>query len=118
MSSPPPLLCFRLAQLLAFYLGTVEGVLGAGSQLAEALRASRAMALRTFHEALRQRGAKLLRYPPPPPRDLTPPQQVRGGRQPWGLVGGPAMGCRAGPAGRPPCDLRPALLLSSSVAAG
>ena len=92
MSSPPPLLCFRLAQLLAFYLGTVEGVLGAGSQLAEALRASRAMALRTFHESLRQRGAKLLRYPPPPPRDLTPPQQVRGGRQPGGLVGGPAMG--------------------------
>lgn len=34
MSSPPPLLCFRLAQLLAFYLATVEGLLGAGSQLA------------------------------------------------------------------------------------
>jgi hypothetical protein len=199
MSSPPPLLCFRLAQLLAFYLATVEGLLGAGSQLAggrgtaapalaagcggscravnkgcggvgaegrcfhpctcsmlephpyftatahphkhslhslwntctasqisvstqthtmplrprpclalfscvppppphtvrdtctykhthapqhppaaaEALRSSRAMAQRTFHETLRQRGDKLLRYPPPPPRDLTPPQQVR-----------------------------------------
>lgn len=36
MSSPPPLLCFRLSQLLAFYLGTVEGLLGAGSQLAGA----------------------------------------------------------------------------------
>lgn len=34
MSSPPPLLCFRLAQLLAFYLETVEPLLGAGSQLA------------------------------------------------------------------------------------
>lgn len=33
-SSPPPLLCFRLAQLLAFYLSTVESLLGAGSQLA------------------------------------------------------------------------------------
>lgn len=37
MSSPTPLLCFRLSQLLAFYLGTVEGLLGAGSQLAGAL---------------------------------------------------------------------------------
>ena len=34
MSSPPPLLSFRLSQLLPFYLGTVEGLLGAGSQLA------------------------------------------------------------------------------------
>ncbi|PRW32513.1 Conserved oligomeric Golgi complex subunit 6 isoform A [Chlorella sorokiniana] len=81
MSSPPPLLCFRLAQLLAFYLGTVEGLLGAGSQLAEALRASRAMAMRTFQETLRQRGDKLLRYPPPPPRDLAPPPQLVEGAQ-------------------------------------
>ena len=44
---------------------------------AEALRSSRAMALRTFSETLRQRGDKLLRYPPPPPRDLAPPPQVR-----------------------------------------
>ena len=36
MSSPPPLLCFRLSQLLTFYLATVEGLLGAGSQLAGA----------------------------------------------------------------------------------
>lgn len=82
MSSPPPLLCFRLSQLLAFYLSTVERLLGGASQLAEALRGSRAMALRSFQEGLRQRGAKLLRYPPPPPRDLAPPQQVRSGR--WG----------------------------------
>ncbi|KAL4421302.1 hypothetical protein ABPG75_010593 [Micractinium tetrahymenae] len=81
MSSPPPLLCFRLSQLLAFYLQTVEGLLGAGSQLAEALRSSRAMALRTFQETLRQRGDKLLRYPPPPPRDLAPPQQLVEGAQ-------------------------------------
>ena len=30
MSSPPPLLCFRLTQLLAFYLATVESLLGGG----------------------------------------------------------------------------------------
>lgn len=81
MSSPPPLLCFRLTQLLAFYLATVESLLGAGSQLAEALRSSRAMAVRTFQEGLRQRGDKLLRYPPPPPRDLAPPPQLLEGAQ-------------------------------------
>ncbi|PSC76084.1 Conserved oligomeric Golgi complex subunit 6 [Micractinium conductrix] len=81
MSSPPPLLCFRLAQLLAFYLETVEPLLGAGSQLADALRSSRAMAQRTFSETLRQRGDKLLRYPPSPPRDLAPPQQLVEGAQ-------------------------------------
>ncbi|KAI7838109.1 hypothetical protein COHA_008117 [Chlorella ohadii] len=47
----------------------------------EALRASRAMALRTFQETLRQRGDKLLRYPPPPPHDLAPPQQLVEGAQ-------------------------------------
>jgi hypothetical protein len=34
MSAPPPLLAFRLSQLLAFYTSTVESLLGAGSQLA------------------------------------------------------------------------------------
>ena len=37
------------------------------------------MAQRTFSETLRQRGDKLLRYPPSPPRDLAPPQQVGAG---------------------------------------
>ena len=73
MSAPAPLLCFRLAQLLSFYLATVERLAGAGSQLAEALRGCRAMALRTLGEALKGRGDKLVRYPPPPPRDLAPP---------------------------------------------
>ena len=36
MSGPPPLLSFRLAQLLAFYLYTVETLLGPTSQLAGA----------------------------------------------------------------------------------
>lgn len=35
------------------------------------------MALRIFHEQIKQRGEKLVRYPPAPPRDLSPPQQVR-----------------------------------------
>lgn len=43
---------------------------------AEALRSSRAIALRTFNDSLRAKGDKLLRHPPPPPRDLAPPPQV------------------------------------------
>ncbi|GAB4822825.1 hypothetical protein N2152v2_009871 [Parachlorella kessleri] len=79
LSSPPPMLCFRLAQLLAFYLHTVERMLGGGSQLADALRSCRSMALRIFHEQIKGRGEKLVRYPPTPPRDLTPPEQVAEG---------------------------------------
>lgn len=39
------------------------------------------MAARTLSEQLRQRGDKLLRYPPPPPRDLSPPAAVAEGAQ-------------------------------------
>ncbi len=35
LSSPPPLLAFRLGQLLGFYLATVQALLGAHSHLAE-----------------------------------------------------------------------------------
>eukprot|EP00887_Chlorella_sp_A99_P005804 scaffold1.g5804.t1 len=81
LSSPPPLLCFRLSQLLSFYLTIVEPMLGHASQLCDALRGCKAMALRAFQEQLRQRGDKLLRYPPPPPRGLEPPQQLLEGAQ-------------------------------------
>lgn len=76
LSSPPPLLCFRLSQLLSFYLTTVEPLLGPSSQLSEALRGCKGMALRTFQDQLRQRGDKLLRYPPAPHKELEPTPQV------------------------------------------
>lgn len=79
MSSPPPLLCFRLSHLLTFYLRTVDGMLGVSSQLADALRACRSMAMRTLNEHLRHRGDKLVRYPPPPPPDLSLPAQLAEG---------------------------------------
>ena len=60
MSSPPPLLSFRLAQLLVFYLHTVDGMLGVSSPLSDTLRACHSMAMRTFFEHLRHRGDRLV----------------------------------------------------------
>lgn len=51
-------------------------MLGADSQLSDALRACKTMALRIFHDQLKQRGDKLSRYPPPPAKDLSPPAQL------------------------------------------
>lgn len=44
----------------------------------ETLSSVRALALRAFREQLRQRKDKSARYPLVPPKDLLPPQQVRG----------------------------------------
>lgn len=77
MTSPPTLLCFSLGQLLSFYHGLVVRILGPTGQLTATLSACRDMATRVFFEQLRARGDKLRRNPPPPPRDLSPPQQVR-----------------------------------------
>lgn len=79
LSSPPPLLSFRLAQLLVFYLHTVDGMLGVSSPLSDTLRACHSMAMRTFHEHLRHRGDRLVRYPPPPLPDLSLPPQLAEG---------------------------------------
>lgn len=79
MSSPKPMLCFRLSQLLTFYLKIVDSMLGESNQLSEALRSCRTMAMRIFHEQIKQRGDKLSRYPPAPPRDLSVPPQLMEG---------------------------------------
>lgn len=79
MASPSPLLCFKLSQLLSFYLYTIDGILGFSSQLSDTLRACRAMAMRTFHEHLKHKGEKLGRFPPPPPPDLSLPVQLAEG---------------------------------------
>ncbi|KAG2497264.1 hypothetical protein HYH03_004848 [Edaphochlamys debaryana] len=76
MTSPPTLLAFQLGQLLSFYHGLVARILGPTGQLTSTLSACRDMATRVFFEQLRARGDKLRRNPPPPPRDLSPPQQV------------------------------------------
>ncbi|GAX74715.1 hypothetical protein CEUSTIGMA_g2163.t1 [Chlamydomonas eustigma] len=76
MTSPPLLLCFQLAQLHSFYLGLVSRAVGPGAQLAAVLRSCRDMASRVFFEQLRSRGDKLIRSPPIPPVDLSPPPQV------------------------------------------
>ena len=79
MSSPPPLLSFRLSQLLVFYLRTVDAMLGVASPLSDTLRACHTMAMRTFFELVKHRGDRLARHPPPPPPDLACPAQIEEG---------------------------------------
>jgi hypothetical protein len=76
LGSPPLLLCFSLSQLLAFYTSLVDRLMGSSS-LTHTLASCRQLAARVFHEQLKGFGDRLLRYPPPPPKDLSPPQQVR-----------------------------------------
>lgn len=76
MAAPPLLLCFQISQLLAFYARTVAGLIGAHSRLADALAACCKLARRVFAEQLKARGDRMLRYPPAPPADLSPPPQV------------------------------------------
>jgi len=79
ISSPPPLLSFRLAQLVAFYLHTVDGMLGVASSLSDTLRACHSMAMRSFYENLKHGGDRLVKYPPSPPSDLSLPAQLAEG---------------------------------------
>lgn len=76
MSSPSLLLCFRLSHLLAFYSATMGNILGEEGQLVETLKGCKEMASRIFFDQLKAKGDQLQRYPPPPPRDLSPPPQV------------------------------------------
>uniref|UniRef100_A0A061SD29 Conserved oligomeric Golgi complex subunit 6 n=1 Tax=Tetraselmis sp. GSL018 TaxID=582737 RepID=A0A061SD29_9CHLO len=76
MSSPSMLLCYRLSHLLAFYGSTVRSILGEEAQLFNTLKGCKEMAARIFFEQLKSKGDHLLRNPPPPPSDLSPPSQV------------------------------------------
>lgn len=76
MTSPPLLLCFQLSQLHAFYYSLITRMVGVNAHLSQTLRSCRDMAQRVFFEQIKARGDKVLRNPPPPPKDLTPPPQV------------------------------------------
>ena len=76
LTSPPPLLCFRLSQLLAFHIRTFDSILFDANQLSDALRSCRSMAMRIFHDTIKYRCDKLIRYPPTPPPDLSLPLQI------------------------------------------
>lgn len=77
MATPPLLLCFSLSQLLGFYTSLIDRLLGDNASLTQTLASCRQLAARIFREQLQAAGDKLMRYPPPPPRDLSLPQQVR-----------------------------------------
>ena len=85
MATPPLLLCFSLSQLLGFYTSLVDRLLGNSASLTHTLAGCRQLASRIFREQLKAAGDKLMRYPPSPPKDLSPPQQV-------GLIASPAAG--------------------------
>lgn len=76
MSSPSLLLCFRLSHLLAFYNLTIMNLLDEEAQLVHTLKGCREMASRIFYDQLKAKGDQLQRYPPAPPKDLSPPQEV------------------------------------------
>lgn len=76
LGAHPLLLSFALTQLLSFYTGMVTRLLGRSSQLAATLGACRALAARAFADQLKARGDRLLRNPPAPPPDLSPPPQA------------------------------------------
>ena len=76
LGSPPLLLCFSLSQLLGFYTNLVDKLLGNDANLTQTLASCRQLASRRFQEQLKQMGEKLLRYVPPPPKDLSVPNQV------------------------------------------
>eukprot|EP01025_Chloroclados_australasicus_P062035 TRINITY_DN8145_c0_g3_i1.p1 TRINITY_DN8145_c0_g3~~TRINITY_DN8145_c0_g3_i1.p1 ORF type:complete len:639 (-),score=78.14 TRINITY_DN8145_c0_g3_i1:421-2337(-) len=74
--SPPLILCFQLSQLLQFYYFTMLEMLPPQCALLETVRGCRDMSQRVFFEQLKSKGDKLVRYPPPPPTDLSPPPQI------------------------------------------
>ncbi|KAF6250612.1 component of oligomeric golgi complex 6 [Scenedesmus sp. NREL 46B-D3] len=76
MMTPPLLLCYQLGQLTSFYHSLLLDILGPGAALSQTLAGCRDVANRTFLEQLKAAGDRLLRSPPAPPADLSPPAQV------------------------------------------
>lgn len=76
MMSPPLLLCYQLGQLAGFYQRLLADILGPGAALSTTVAGCRDVANRTFLEQLKAAGDRLLRTPPAPPADLSPPAQV------------------------------------------
>ena len=66
-----------LPDMFTLLLTYTQGVLGEAAALSATLRGCRALAQRSFKDQLHSTGAQLQRYPPQPPRDLSPPPQVR-----------------------------------------
>lgn len=76
MLPPVPVLCFELAHLLDFYVGTIRDVAGQNFALLESLQNCLAMAIRTLHEQIHARGIRLSRRSIAVPRDLSPPPEL------------------------------------------
>lgn len=76
-SQPTLKLSFRLSNTLEFYSYTISDLLGRDTALCNTLWLLKDAANQTFHNILKTRGEKLLRYPPLVAVDLSPPPAVR-----------------------------------------
>ncbi|KAJ3337370.1 Golgi transport complex subunit 6 [Gonapodya sp. JEL0774] len=72
-SSPHPLTTYKVANVIQFYGGTVEKIVGRGGALWEALDELRETAYRVFFQSMEQQTTRAVRSMPPPDRSLQPP---------------------------------------------
>lgn len=68
---------FKLVDLLGSYMEMLQGSIGEDSLLAQTIVECQELAEKSFFDQLNGSMAKILRNPPVPPRDLSPPQVVK-----------------------------------------
>ncbi|XP_020581420.1 conserved oligomeric Golgi complex subunit 6 [Phalaenopsis equestris] len=78
-SKPSLIVSYKLSNTLEFYSYTISDLLGRETALCNTLWLLKDAAHQTFHNILKTRGDKLLRYPPLVAVDLSPPLAVREG---------------------------------------
>eukprot|EP00240_Pyramimonas_obovata_P002280 CAMPEP_0118954442 /NCGR_PEP_ID=MMETSP1169-20130426/58229_1 /TAXON_ID=36882 /ORGANISM="Pyramimonas obovata, Strain CCMP722" /LENGTH=457 /DNA_ID=CAMNT_0006902069 /DNA_START=45 /DNA_END=1415 /DNA_ORIENTATION=- len=71
--APSLLLTFRISTLLKFYMATLQSVIKGEAALLQTVRECNGLAERTFYDVLKSKGDKLVRHPPAPSKELTPP---------------------------------------------
>ncbi|XP_020693435.2 conserved oligomeric Golgi complex subunit 6 [Dendrobium catenatum] len=78
-SQPSLIVSYKLSNTLEFYSYTISDLLGRETALCNTLWLLKDAAHQTFHNILKNRGDRLLRYPPLVAVDLSPPPAVREG---------------------------------------
>lgn len=75
-SEPGIIVCFQIANVIHFYNGTANEILGPKSNLVETLQALRNKALKVFYDALNFSANELLANVELPRADLQPPEAL------------------------------------------
>ncbi|KAJ3056818.1 Golgi transport complex subunit 6 [Rhizophlyctis rosea] len=76
-AQPPPVIAFKIVNLLQFYGTMIDKVLGSGAELAVTVRDMADAAFESFMDTLRAQAAGLLSSIQIPADDLTPPPAVK-----------------------------------------